>query len=240
MQGASRFSGLVRGHWQMLALTVLIFALWSTPVVVPLRLLTVFLHELSHALATVLTGGTVESLTIDPGQGGAVLSRGGNRFVILSAGYCGSLLIGVLLFFAAVRTTWDRATLGLLGAVILLVTLLYVRSSFAVGFGVLSGAAMIAAARFLGQGLNDLALRVIGLTSMIFVPYDIFSDTIARSHLQSDARMLAQEFGGPTLFWGGAWLAISLMVIGLSLAYGLGRDSNISLRRPSGSGDHRT
>jgi len=229
MSGLKR---MVRGHWQLLGLSALIFILWPTPLIIPLKILTVFLHELSHALATLLTGGSVESLTIDPNQGGEVWSRGGNRFLILSAGYCGSLLIGVGLFIAAVRTRWDKFILGLLGAVILLATALYVRSMFAFGFGVFTSVLMIAAARFFSHQISDLALRVIGLTSMIYVPYDIFSDTILRSQLQSDARMLAEEFAGPTLFWGGAWLLISLIVIGACLRFGLGSDSNIPLRRP--------
>lgn len=211
----------------MLALTAAIFALWQTPVVIPLKLLIVFLHELSHAIATVLTGGSVERLTVSPQQGGAVLSLGGNRFVILSAGYVGSLLIGMILFLAAVRTHLDRGVLGLLGALLVAVTLLYVRDLFALAFGLATGAAMLAAARYLGRTFNDLALRVIGLASMIYVPYDIFSDTIARSHLQSDAWMLADEFGGPTLFWGGLWLVLSILAIGLCLRHGLGADSNI-------------
>ena len=48
---------------------------------------------------------------------------------------------------------------------------------------------------------------------MAYVPLDIWSDTISRSHLRSDARMLAEEFGGFTLMWGGIWMAISLMAI---------------------------
>jgi len=230
----------LRGHWQLLALCALIFALWQTPVVIPLKILTVFLHELSHALTTLLTGGRVISLTIDPQQGGEVISQGGNRFLTLSAGYFGSLLIGVVLFTIAVRTTWDRAVLGLLGALILVVTLLYVRTLFALGFGVATGALMLAAARYLGHGANDLALRVIGLTSMISVPYDIFSDTISRAYLQSDAWMLADEFGGPTQFWGGLWLLISLITIALCLRYGLGQNSNVTWRRPTRSSAHKT
>jgi len=218
------------GHWQLIALTALVFALWQTPVVIPLKILVVFLHELSHALATVATGGSVLNLTIDPQQGGMVTSLGGNRFLTLSAGYVGSLLIGVTLFVAAVRTHLDRALLGVLGALILLVTALFVRDLFALIFGGLTGAAMIAAAWFLPRDVSDLALRIIGLASMIYVPYDIFSDTIARSHLDSDARMLAAEFGGPTVVWGGIWLILSLATIGLCLRYGLGADSNIRPR----------
>lgn len=221
-----RAGAFLAGHWHLLALVVVIFALWRNPVVMPLKLLVVFLHEVSHALATLLTGGSVESLTLSPDQGGMVISRGGNRFVTLSAGYLGSLLIGVALFVIAVRTHLDRALLALLGALLLAVSLFYVRDLFALAFGIATGTAMLAAARFLPREACDLVLRVIGLASMIYVPYDIFSDTIARAHLQSDAWMLAQEFGGPTLFWGGLWLVISLGVIALCLRYGLGASSN--------------
>lgn len=227
----------LRGHWQLIALTTLLFALWQTPVVAPLKILIVYLHELSHAIAVLVTGGSVESLTVDANQGGLVISRGGNRFLSLSAGYLGSLIIGGLLFVAAVRTRADRAFLGILGGVMLLTTLLYSREVFAVGFGLAAGAAMLAIARFLPRDYSDLILRVIGLASMIYVPYDIFSDTIQRSYLQSDARMLAEEFGGATMMWGALWIVLSLGVLALCLRYGLGADSNI---RPANKSRYRT
>lgn len=220
-------TALLRGHWQLLVLVGLVFALWQTPVIVPLKLLVVFLHELSHAATTILTGGDVISLSVSAEQGGAVWSRGGSRFLILSAGYLGSLLIGVALLFVAVKTHADRTVMAGFGALMLLVAVLYVRESFALMFCVGTGVAMIAMARFLPRDVNDLVLRVIGLTSMIYVPYDIFSDTIARSGLQSDARMLAEEFGGATVMWGGIWLVISVVVIVVALRKGLGAASNI-------------
>ena len=220
----------LRGHWQLIALIGLIAVLWQTPAVLPLKILIVFLHELSHAIATILTGGSVVSMTVDPQQGGMVVSRGGARFVILTAGYLGSLLIGVALFIGALRTGWDRVIMGLMGALMLAVTALYLRDGFAIGFGAVTGGLMLLVARFLPQDVNDLLLRVIGLSSMIYVPLDIFSDTIARSHLNSDARMLSEEFGGPTLSWGGAWLILSALVIFWCLRRGLGSSSNIVLR----------
>jgi len=221
-------TALLRGHWQLLVLVGLVFALWQTPVIVPLKLLVVFLHELSHAATTILTGGDVISLSVSAAQGGAVWSRGGSRFLILSAGYLGSLLIGVALLFVAVRTHADRDVMAGFGALMLLVAVLYVRESFALVFCVGTGVAMIAMARFLPRDVNDLVLRVIGLTSMIYVPYDIFSDTIARSGLQSDARMLAEEFGGTTMLWGGVWLLVSLAVIIVTLRLALRHPSNVS------------
>ena len=110
---------LLKGHWQLLLLTTLVFALWQTPVVVPLKILIVFFHEASHAIATILTGGKVLSLSISANQGGEVWSQGGNRFITLTAGYLGSLLIGIGLLIAATRTTADRAIMGGCGVITL-------------------------------------------------------------------------------------------------------------------------
>lgn len=219
----------------MAFIAVVIFALWSTPFVIPLKILIVLLHELSHAAVVILTGGRVESLTIDPQQGGLVMASGGNRFLSLSAGYVGSLTLGITLFLVAIRTKWDRVLMAVLGGTILLAAALFVRDTFALLFCIFTGGLMIAAARFVARDLNDLFLRIIGLTSMIYVPFDIFSDTIARSHLRSDARMLSEEFGGPTMLWGGLWLIISLCVVIACLRYGLGDDSNVLRRRPKQS-----
>ncbi|WP_209017425.1 M50 family metallopeptidase [Roseibium aggregatum] len=223
--------GILKGHWQLMAITLVLFLLWNSPVVVPLKILIVFLHELSHAIATVLTGGSVEDLSLSAQQGGHVLSRGGNRFITLSAGYLGSLLIGTGLFLIALHTHLDRMVTAAFGGLTLLVTALYIRDWFPLVFCTLTGLGMLAIARYLSLEINDLVLRVIGLASMIYVPFDIFDDTIRRSGLRSDAYMLAEEFGGPTIFWGGLWLAASLAVIYYCLRNQLGESSNIAFGR---------
>jgi len=204
--------------------------LWSTPFVVPLKILIVFFHEASHAIATFVTGGEVVSLSVSPNQGGLVISRGGSRFWTLTAGYLGSLLIGVGLLIAATRSRADRKIMAFCGVMMLVIAGLYVREIFALAFVIGTGIAMLLSARYLGHNANDLILRLIGLTSMIYVPYDIFSDTIARSDLPSDARMLAEEFGGTPQIWGVLWIVISLIVIGFCMRSVLGRSSNLKLR----------
>lgn len=218
---------MIKGHWQLILIVVLVFVCWATPFVLPLKILVVFLHELSHAIAIVLTGGSVESFSISPQQGGLVIGRGGNRFFSLSAGYLGSLALGMGLLIIALRTHWDRAVLGGFGGAMLLVTLLYVREPFAMAFCTGVGAVMIAMAWFMNRPLCDLVLRIIGLTSIIYVPYDIFDDTIRRSGIRSDAYMLAEEFGGTAMLWGVAWLVLSILAILLCLKRFLGRDSNL-------------
>ena len=220
----------LKSHWQLIAITVVVFALWQTPVVLPLKIFVIFLHELSHGLAAVLTGGKIEGISLSAQQGGHAITRGGNGFLILSAGYVGSLVLGALLLLLALRTRADRLMVGLCGAVMVAVTLLYIRDMFPVGFCMITGVALISAARFLPHDVNDMILRVIGLTSLIYVPYDIFDDTIARSGLRSDAYMLAVQYGGPTVFWGGLWLVLSLCVIYLFVRHGIGANSNLRFR----------
>jgi len=221
----------LKGHWQLIALTVIVFVLWGTPAVVPLKLLVVFFHELSHGLAAILTGGSVEQIAVDLRQGGLTLTRGGSRFLILTAGYLGSLVIGAGLLLIALRTRVDRAAVSGLGVVMLIVVVFYVRDFVTILICASTGAALLAAGRFLSRPVCDLILRVIGLSSLIYVPYDIFDDTLRRSFLQSDARMLAEEIGGTTMLWGGVWLVISLGVILACLRRGLGRDSNLRFGR---------
>ena len=222
---------LLKGHWQLIALTALVFVLWTTPVVFPLKVLVVFLHELSHGLAALATGGSIDSISVSAQQGGLAVTRGGNGFVILSAGYVGSLMLGMALLLVALRTRMDRAAVMALGFLMLVVTLLYVRGLFGVAFSLATGVALLAIGRYLSREINDMVLRLIGLTSVIYVPYDIFDDTIARSGLRSDAYMLAEQYGGPTMFWGALWLAISLAVIYWGLRRGVGRNSNLSFRK---------
>ena len=226
-----RAQSFVQNHWQLLVMTALVFAFWSSTIAFPIRILIVFLHELSHAIAAVMTGGKVLELTLSPLEGGSATTLGGNFFFIASAGYLGSLLIGLGILFLAVRTDLDRWIVAVLGAMLLGLTLWYFRTKFAFGFGVISGAVLLIAARYGGIILCDLILRIIGLTSIIYVPYDIISDTLPRSSSRSDARNIAETFGGPTMFWGGLWLVLSLLAIAAAARFGLGERSNISFKR---------
>lgn len=50
-----------------------------------------------HALAGVLTCAKIESIQLDPDEGGATRMRGGVPWITLPAGYLGSSLIGAAL-----------------------------------------------------------------------------------------------------------------------------------------------
>jgi hypothetical protein len=205
----------------LLAVFSLVIVGWDYPVIYPLKLLVVFFHESSHALATVFTGGTVKELVIVKEQGGHVISAGGNRFIILSAGYLGSLFWGVGIYLSSVKTDYDKKIMAFLGLTVGVITVLFTHSIFNWVFGLLTTGTMLISAEFLATIYNDFLLRLIGLTNMAYVPLDIYSDTILRSNLSSDAFMLASEFGGATVIWGGLWMLISLVIIFLCLRFSL-------------------
>jgi hypothetical protein len=190
---------------------VALWLLWSTPVVYPLKIFVVLLHELSHAGASLATGGSVRSIELDPYQGGACYCPGGNPFVVLSAGYLGSLAWGGAMFAAAratrVRTDLVNAGIALTVA---LATVFYVRSPFGIGFGVLFSLALLWAAQRGGGGLNRGILLTLGLTSSLYAILDIKSDVLDRPELQSDAAMLADITGVPTAVWGVLWISVAV------------------------------
>ena len=205
----------------LLCILALVFVLWGFPVMYPLKLLVVFFHESSHALATILTGGRVEEMVVNAKASGHVLSQGGNRFLILNAGYLGSLIWGVVIYTFAASTRMDRPFMAFLGVLIALITLFYVGNLFAILFGLTMATAMILCSGYLNEQVNDFILRLIGLTSMIYVLLDIYDDTISRFQLRSDARMLAEEIGGGTVLWGCLWIVISAVVVTYCLRWNL-------------------
>ena len=189
-----------------------IWYLWDTPAVYPLKVFVVLLHEISHALIAVATGGTIERIVLDPNQGGACYCPGGNAFLTLSAGYLGSLAWGGLLISAGqmkrINTRWVTGVVGLL---VVGLTLAYVRSVFGFWFGLAFGSALVLGAVRLSSAVNQGILLTLGLTSCLYAILDIKSDVIDRPELRSDAAMLGELTGIPTVMWGGLWIVVALI-----------------------------
>ena len=190
--------------------------LWDTPVVYPLKIFVVLLHEMSHALVAVATGGSIDRIVLDPYQGGACYCPGGSAFLTLSAGYLGSLGWGALMVEGA-RAKRIRSDLvnGAIGGLVVILTALFVRSTFGFVFGIAFGLAMIALSRKLSVALNRGVLLTLGMTSSLYAILDIKSDVLDRPHLQSDAFMLGDLTGLPTQFWGIVWIVVALAVTAL-------------------------
>jgi len=193
-----------------------IWLLWNTPAVYPLKVFVVMLHEISHGLAAIATGGGIQRIELTVDQGGACYCGGGNAFLTLSAGYLGSLAWGAALLLIAVGATKrHRITLMAIGSLVAAVTVLYIRRPFGLMFGLLAGLALIAAARRLPPPVNRGILTVLGLTSCLYAILDIKSDILDRPDAHSDAYMLAQLTGIHTVVWGILWITVALVVSAL-------------------------
>jgi hypothetical protein len=192
-----------------LATAAAAYVLWDTPVVYPLKIFVVFLHEISHGLAAVATGGSIVKIELSASQGGVCWTRGGSRFLTASAGYLGSLLWGALFLVSAARLRVDRLLVGLVGFFVVGVTVLYVRSGFGLAYGLLAGAALIGVATSLRATVSDALLRVIGTVSCLYAPWDIASDLLLRDVPSSDAHTIAGITHVPAIVWAVLWFVLA-------------------------------
>ncbi|MCH8812204.1 MAG: M50 family metallopeptidase [Gemmatimonadetes bacterium] len=189
-----------------------IWYLWDTPAVYPLKVFVVLLHEISHAMTSVATGGTIERIVLDPNQGGACYCPGGNAFLTLSAGYLGSLVWGGLLVSAGqVKRINSRWFTGAVGVLVILLALAYVRSAFGFWFSLAFGSTLVLCALRLSSAVNQGILLTLGLTSCLYAILDIKSDVIDRPDLRSDAAMLSELTGIDTVVWGGLWITVAVL-----------------------------
>jgi hypothetical protein len=196
-----------------LALAAVSLVLWDTFVVYPFRLFVVLLHEISHGLAAIATGGSVVSIGLSFDEGGVCLTRGGWPFVILNAGYLGSLLWGALFLLLGRRRAWARSVVGLVGAFTLVVTLVYVRSWFGFLYGLATSLVLLAVASRLRPAASEVLLAAIGATSCLYAVWDVASDVLLRHSGQSDAAALARLTGLPAVAWGLVWVVLSVVVL---------------------------
>jgi Peptidase M50B-like len=178
-----------------------------------LRIFVVFLHEISHGLAAILTGGAIVSIGLSPDEGGVCRTRGGWPFLILNAGYLGSLFWGAIFLALGGRRTRARTVIALVGAFTLVVTLVYVRTLFGFAYGLAAALVLLAVATKLRPAVSEFLLAAIGATSALYAVWDVASDVVLRSSPESDAAALASLTGIPAVVWGGFWIALSFVVL---------------------------
>lgn len=197
--------------------------LWNYPVMYPLKLLVVLMHESGHALACVLTGGTVQSIQISPNEAGVTYTAGGSRILILSAGYLGSTALGLTIFYLSHLRTTAKHVMEAMGVAILAVAIWKVREPFTLAFCCLTGAAFL----FIGVkgwlALEVHVARFIGISSTLYAVLDIRDDLLhwgkpvglvfVGDVAKSDAQALADILVLPAVFWGALWAAISVLAL---------------------------
>lgn len=204
---------LFKRYFALFIIFVGIALLWNTVLMYPLKLFVVFMHEVSHGLAAIATGGEIVTIEVNQNQGGMALTKGGSRFWTLTAGYLGSLLWGGIILLLAARTHLDKGVSVLIGIGMIVISIGFGSDVFTYIFGIGFGVVLILFGIFLPEVVNDWILRIIGVTSCLYAILDIKSDVLDRSHLQSDARMLSEEIGVfSTEVWGILWIFIAIVL----------------------------
>jgi len=113
-------------------------------------MLVIAFHEFGHAITACCTGGRVESISLDPNEGGVTHMRGGISALTLPAGYLGSSLIGALLIFCGFDIVASKIASIVLGVCFLL-TLWWARKDWLTIITVLLAVGLLVACWFIAH-----------------------------------------------------------------------------------------
>jgi hypothetical protein len=191
---------------------------WDSPVLLPFKLLSVMGHETGHAVAALVAGGSVDSVTLRPDQSGQCLSKIPESFfskvLVYSGGYVGSAIIAVALLLLTFRFNARRFVLGAACAWLVVMGLLYARDVFTFTFCVVMAAVFAAGTKWLPDGaVGVLNLFIAGFTAL-YALVDLKDDLWNRAvRSQSDAQLLADVTIVPAIVWAAVWTLVSVGVV---------------------------
>ncbi|KAJ2747408.1 THO2 plays a role in transcriptional elongation [Coemansia sp. BCRC 34301] len=180
------------------AYALAILVLWRIPylkaILLPFKLVTVALHEFSHAAAGLCTGARISSITIDPDEGGLTQMTGGKWCCVMPAGYLGSSFLGALMLFAGFNVLASKIVSVIIG-VCLLATLFWAKNWLTRVVTVLF-VGLIVGLWFTprGAGLRFVVLFM-GVMSSLYCLWDIVDDTLTQALLlgsDTEAQLCSQ------------------------------------------------
>jgi len=184
----------VRKQWLIRngAITIFLILFWNTVLVKPFRVLVVLLHEIFHALAAVITGGGVHAVEVISHRTGLTSLYGGIPGVVFSAGYMGTALFGSLLIAASYHYPAKRSLFLGMGTLILVNTLVFVRTPFGWAYGLVAGFFLVTLF-FKEFWFSAYITDFIGLLCIVDVFYDISGFFI--NYSRNDAAILSSLSG---------------------------------------------
>jgi hypothetical protein len=200
--------------WQCL-LMCLVFYLWYSPVIQPVKIMVVLFHEMSHGLMAVASGGRVLQIGITAEEGGACETEGGIPLLIVSAGYLGSMFFGGLLLYLSrfrrfVPIVYTLLTLTVAAAIFTVLHDHYSRT-----FATALAASFIFMGLLAPAFLGALFLQLLGTVSCLYSIFDIYWDVLASGRpgypAENDAAAFASLTGVSAQTVGALWLAVSLV-----------------------------
>ena len=211
-----------RPQWFWVAIAVSLIASltpWGPTLLYPFKLFTTWVHETSHALMTVLVGGRVTAVTIDPDTSGLthglVPASRVARGLVASAGYLGAALVGCLLMAATRVERRARTILYGVGAFMLLTVAMWMRNVFGAVVVLVWGLALVTMARRRMANALRFLLSLLAVQVALNSVYDI--RVLFMVDGPSDAATMARLFLLPAWFWAATWMLMSVAMLGWTL-----------------------
>jgi len=208
----------------VLALGIISVLLWRLPMFgllfYPFRLFNTFVHELSHGLAAIATGGAFRRFVVNPDLTGAAWSAGGAQWIVACAGYLGSAVFGGLLTILSSRNFSTRKVLFGMGLILGLLCLMFVRNAFGIVTGLAVAAAMCLAGQRLSRWWADgllLLLAVQMMLNSVDSLFDLTTLATAAPNVLTDAQIMARTTGIPAVIWAVLWSVVALAILAGSL-----------------------
>jgi len=219
---ASRRAEAVRTLLIAAAVTIaLYFVPYAGFITYPIRLLVTFIHEGSHALVALLTGGAVASISIQPDGSGLTQTRLYGwlpRLLVASAGYLGATFYGAGLIGLLRRGVPAKRLLLVTGIAVGLVTLgvfggmFLTGNAFGLFWGLILTAALLLAALKLSPEVAGWVASFIGVQCVLNALFDLrtlFALSVSTG-AATDALGMQRLTLIPASVWATLWIALSL------------------------------
>jgi hypothetical protein len=224
--------------------------LWFIPfaefLTYPFRIFVTFIHEGGHALAALVTGNSVASLSVATNASGETYTTEGGLFsqiLISSAGYLGSMAFGALLLILIRKAVAARIVLLSCGIFIFALTMIFgfikplfwmsawSGIPFTLFAGLFISVGLVLIARFASAKVatffvSFLAVQCVlnALTDLktVFFLANPFGPTVP-----TDAVNMAHATGIPAIIWTVIWIALALGILWFAMRlYVAGRDKS--------------
>lgn len=195
------------------AISFALLFIWDSEIVYPVKLFVVLIHEINHAIAAVLTGGTVKSIKLSMDLSGYTITKGGNLIAIAAAGYLGSIVTGALLFLSSENKKLRLWLSSILAVIILILSVNLIEGGIQTFFGLLVSLILFLISRILNENINYYFFRVLGVISCFYVIADIKQDLLTTSLRETDTQVLEYLTGIPALLFGFIWFLIAIGVV---------------------------
>jgi len=190
----------------------------------PVRIFVTYVHESMHAIAALISGGSVESISVRPDFSGTAMTIGGSGWLISSAGYVGTTLVGAGALYL-LRT--GVPSVIIVGGYLMLCLFSAIYTGFyniygtvvALGLAVLFFAAL--------QWFTTIVAAFVSVQLLLNSFYDLKTLLIlsSTSSTHTDAQNMEMATGIPATVWALIWIGFSCILTYFLLFRGNGNEN---------------